>query len=316
VHHAARQLGYVPNVAARGLRARQTRALGLLLADLADPVHGQVASGFEQEAAASGYDVIIVSAHDVPEEERRAMTVFMERATDGICLASSALDPVEAKARAGSVPIVVVQPDHDGRFTHPDRLPAGTIRTDDEAGVEQAARHLTANGHRDIAYLGSGARATNRSRQAAVERVVREAIDRAPRTLTLPEHAWTDPDAVSAALGPRPPDAVICYDDKLALALLDGLRRRGLSVPRDVAVTGFDDIPFARLANPRLTTVATPVVEIGRLAARSLVGAMDTGQLPPPVVMPVELVIRESSVASGHGRQRVRGEAASFSGGR
>ena len=108
VRRAARLLGYVPNVAARGLRARQTRALGLLLADLGDPVHGQVASGFEQEAAACGYSVIIVSAHDVPDEERRAMTVFMERATDGICLASSVLDPDEARSRAGAVPIVVV----------------------------------------------------------------------------------------------------------------------------------------------------------------------------------------------------------------
>lgn len=223
------------------------------------------------------------------------MTVFMERATDGICLASSVLDPEEAMARAGSVPIVVAQPDHDGRAVAPGRLPPGTIRTDDEAGIEQAARHLISSGHRDIVYLGSGSRATNRLRQAAVERAVRDATGRMPRAIGLPEHAWTDPDAVGAALGPRPPDAVICYDDKLALALLDGLRRRGLAVPRDIAVTGFDDIPFARLANPRLTTIATPVVEIGRLAARSLVGAIDSGQLPPPLVMPVELVIRESS---------------------
>jgi LacI family transcriptional regulator len=315
VDRAARQLGYVPNVAARSLRARQTRALGLMLADLADPVHAQVASGFEQEAASSGYYVIIVSAHDVPEEERRAMTVFMERATDGICLASSALDPEEAMARAGSVPIVVAQPDHDGRITSSAHLPPGTIRTDDEAGIEEAARHLTGNGHRDIAYLGSGARATNRLRQAALERAIREAIDRTPRAINLPDQAWTDPDAVGAALGARPPDAVVCYDDKLALALLDGLRRRGLSVPRDVAVTGFDDIPFARLANPRLTTVATPVVEIGRLAARSLVGAIDSGQLPPPVVMPVELVIRESSVSTGAGARQEGSEGVLLAGG-
>jgi LacI family transcriptional regulator len=309
VREAARRLGYVPNVAARSLRARHTRALGLLLADLGDPVHGQVASGFEQEAAASGYSVIIVSAHDVPDEERRAMTVFMERATDGICLASSVLDPEEARSRAGAVPIVVVQPDHECRVTAPERLPPGTIRTDDESGIEQAARHLVSSGHRDIAYLGSGTRATNRLRQAAVERVVRETMDRPLRAISLPESAWMDPDVVSAALGRRPPEAVICYDDKLALALLDGLRRRGLSVPRDVAVTGFDDIPFARLANPRLTTVATPVVEMGRLAARSLVGAIDSGELPPPKVVPVELVIRESSTRTQRSGRPERADA-------
>ena len=302
VREAARRLGYVPNVAARSLRARQTRAFGLLLADLGDPVHAQVAAGFEMEAAGAGYSVIIVAARNVPDEERRAMTVFMERTTDGICLASSVLDPDEAASRAGTVPLVIVQPDHESRVTAPHRLPRGSIRTDDESGMEQAVRHLLATGHRDIAYLGSVGRATNRLRQAAVERVVDEAAGRPSRVIGLPEQAWSDPSVVGAALGPRPPDAVVCYDDKLALALLDGLRRRGLAVPRDVAVTGFDDIPFARLANPRLTTVATPVVEMGRMAARSLVGAVETGELPPPAVMPVELIIRESSTSPRHGR--------------
>ncbi|HKZ90800.1 MAG TPA: substrate-binding domain-containing protein [Candidatus Limnocylindrales bacterium] len=230
------------------------------------------------------------------------MTVFMERTTDGICLASSVLDPDEALSRAGTVPLVIVQPDHESRVTARHRLPRGSIRTDDESGMEQAVRHLLATGHRDIAYLGSVGRATNRLRQATVERVVHEAAGRPSRVIGLPENAWSDPSVVGAALGRRPPDAVVCYDDKLALALLDGLRRRGLAVPRDVAVTGFDDIPFARLANPRLTTVATPVVEMGRMAARSLVGAVETGELPPPAVMPVELIIRESSTSPRHGR--------------
>ena len=267
-------------------------------------MHAQVAAGFEMEAAEAGYSVIIVTARNVPGEERRALTVFLERSTDGICMASSVLDPDEARARAGAIPVAIVQPDHERRATAPQQLPPGTIRTDDEAGVEQAVRHLRAGGHRDIAYLGSDGRATDRIRRAAVERVVREDGGRPPRTIDLPADAWSRPDLVAEALGRRPPDAVVCYDDKLALALLDGLRRRGLAVPRDVAVTGFDDIPFARLANPRLTTVSTPVVEMGRLAARSLVGAVHSGELPPPSVMPVELVVRESSAATGRGRPR------------
>jgi LacI family transcriptional regulator len=214
------------------------------------------------------------------------------------------LDPEQAHSRAGTVPLGVVQPDHASRESAPESLPRGSIRTDDGSGMEQVARHLLATGRHDIAYMGTEERATDHLRLAAVARVLRDATGRPPRTIRLAEHAWREPDAVAAALGSRPPDAVACYDDKLALALLDGLRRRGLAVPRDVAVTGFDDIPFARLANPRLTTVATPVVEMGRLAARSLVGAVDTGQLPPPLVMPVSLVVRESSSAP---RSRGRG---------
>jgi LacI family transcriptional regulator len=239
----------------------------------------------------------------------------MERSTDGICMTSCVLDPAEAAACAGDVPLVVVQSDHDGGVGAAHRPRSGSIRTDDESGMEQAVRHLVSTGHREVVYLGCGGRATNRLRQAAVERTLREMADRPARTIALPEEAWRDPASVAAALGDRPPDAVVCYDDKLALALLDGLRWRGLDVPRDVAVTGFDDIPFARLANPRLTTVATPVAEMGRLAAHSLVAAIDTGQLPEPMIMPVELAIRESTAVAGQ-RRRAGGRAVAAMGGR
>jgi LacI family transcriptional regulator len=243
------------------------------------------------------------------------LTVFMERTTDGICLASSVLEPHEARSRAGAVPVVMVQPDHEPEGSRSRELTPGSIQTDDAAGMEQAARHLLATGRRDIGYLGSGARATNLVRQAAVERVVREATGRPPRTINLPDQAWMDPDAVGAALGRRAPEAVACYDDKLALALLDGLRRRGLSAPHDVAVTGFDGIPFASLSNPRLTTLATPVVEMGRLAARTLVLSIDTGELPPPLVVPVELVVRESSGSDGSSGWRRHRAAGARNGG-
>ena len=297
VRAAAGELGYVPNVAARSLRVRKTRAFGLLLPDLGDPVHAQVAAGFETEAAEAGYSVIIVAAGNDVEEERRALTVFIERATDGICLASCLLDPAEATSLAGPIPVAFLQPDHACRSAPLERLTRGTVVADDAAGVAQAVRHLLATGRRDIAYLGLDGRASDRLRRATVRRVLRADADRSPRVVGLAGDAWTTPQAVGAALGPRPPDAVVCYDDKLALSLLDGLRMRGLRVPGDIAVVGFDDIPFARLSNPRLTTVATPVVEMGRMAARALVEAVDRGVLPPAQVLPVELVIRESSGA-------------------
>jgi LacI family transcriptional regulator len=92
----------------------------------------------------------------------------------------------------------------------------------------------------------------------------------------------------------------------LALALMDALRALGISVPDDVAVVGFDGIPFAEMSNPRLTTVVTPLTELGRLAASSLIEAIRSGRLPEAVVLPVELVVRESTrarppqLAEGH----------------
>ena len=119
------------------------------------------------------------------------------------------------------------------------------------------------------------------------------------RARHLSDDAWRTPDLVAARVGSSLPDAIICYDDKLALALLDGLRSRGIRVPQQVCVVGFDDIPFAALSSPRLTTVASPTTLMGRLAARTLAAAIGDGRLPPARVLPVELVIRESTQRPG-----------------
>lgn len=299
VRDAARRLAYVPNVAARNLRARRTRTLGLLLQDLDDPVHAQVAAGFEVEAAAAGYTVLLVAGFATLTSERRALRVFAERSTDGIALVSSILEPHEARGRSIGCPLVSVQPDHRGASRSADHQLPGVICTDDEAGMRLAIRHLLAGGRCRIAYLGSGVRASDAIRRGAAARELREQGGHALRSIRVPEAAWRRPELVGQALGQDLPDAVVCYDDKLALALLDGLRRRGVRVPDDVAVTGFDDIPFAALSNPRLTTVATPTAELGRMAAAMLLEALAGGGPAGTRVLPVELVVRESSGGPG-----------------
>jgi LacI family transcriptional regulator len=295
VRAAADALGYVPNIAARSLRARHTRTLGLLLPDLGDPVHAQVASGFELEAGDAGYAVIIMASDGVAARERQALTVFLERTTDGICIASTSLDPRAAAARVAPTPLVTVQPDHASILT--DRpLPDGTIRMDEADGVRQAVDHLVDLGMRDVAYLGIGVRASDQLRRTIAVRTLLARTGLALRTFEIPDPSWRRPELVAAALGPAIARAVLCYDDRLALALLDGLRDLGARVPEDVAVVGYDGIPFAALSRPRLTTVVTPAAEIGRLAATSLVGAIRTERMPEPRLLPVELVVRESTV--------------------
>lgn len=308
VRAAAKALRYVPNAAARSLRKHRTRTLGLLLADLGDPVHGQVAAGFELEAASHGYTVIFVSGLDVPANERRALKVFVEHGTDGIALVSSVLDPVEARERAGAErPVVVVQPDHPGILRMRAPLPAGLIRTDDAAGVESAVRHLLASGCRSMLYLGAGNRPSSTIRRDAVKHALEiEGLEPAS-VIDLADDAWRSPELVGATVGLPLPDAIVCYDDKLALALLDGLRSRGIGVPGDVCVVGFDGIPFAALSSPRLTTVATPSTLIGQLAARMLADAIGSGQLPGAQIQPAELVIRESTLRPGRPAVPARG---------
>jgi LacI family transcriptional regulator len=292
----AERLHYVPNAAARSLRVRRTRTLGLLLADLMDPVHDQVAAGFEMEAGEAGYTVIVVAGLNEPTRERRALKVFAEHGTDGVALVSSVLDPAEVARRTRSDRLVLVQPDHPSLRPHRDGLPAGIIQTDDAAGIELAVDHLVTSGYRDIGYVGAGTLPSNRVRRdAAAETLRRHGIRRPLRRFGARVDGWRAPSAVAARIARELPEALICYDDKLALALIDALRDRGIRVPADVAVVGFDGIPFAEISNPKLTTLVAPTTEMGRLAARALVTAIGSGQLPAAVALPVELAVREST---------------------
>jgi LacI family transcriptional regulator, galactose operon repressor len=300
----AERLHYVPNAAARSLRVRRTRTLGLLLADLSDPVHAQVAAGFELEAGEAGYTVIFVAGLNEPIRERRALKVFAEHGTDGVALVSSVLDPAEVTNRTRWDRLVHVQPDHASLRPHRDSLPPGIIQTDDAAGVAMAVDHLVARGYRDIGYVGAGTLPSNRVRREAVaDTLRRHGVSRPLHRFQVPVDGWRAPAAVAARIARELPEALVCYDDKLALALLDALRDRGIRVPDDVALVGFDGIPFAEYANPRLTTVVAPTVEMGRLAARALITAIGTGELPPATALPVELAVRESTPPLTAGRR-------------
>ena len=297
VKNAANELQYVPNAAARSLRARRTRILGLLLANLSDPVHGQIAAAFEQEAWAGGYRVIFAAGLQDVVLERKALGIFTEHAADGVAMVSCVMAPSESQTRVQPDRLIIVQPDHRRVERYRGPLVPGVIMTDDASGVEAVVDHLVATGHRDIAYVGSGARASSTVHREAVGRALRKhgirpQLDRFPS----PNDSWRAPDAIAALIAADLPEALICYEDVLALALMDALRRLGIRAPDDVGIVGFDGILFAEISNPRLTTVATPLVELGRLAASSLIGAIQTGQLPEAIVLPVELVIRESTL--------------------
>ena len=296
VRAAADRLGYVPNAAARSLRARATRTLGLLLAELDDPVHAQVAAGFEQEAGARGYTVLIVTGLSEPAHERRALKVFVEHQTDGIALVSTILAPAEVMSFARSDRIVFVQADHPSLAGYRSDPPNGSIRAGEVAGIDAAVAYLVAAGYRDFGYLGTGATASNLTRRAAVERALRAAgVSRRLRRFSVGLDGWQSGEAIAGRIARSLPDALFCYDDKLALAAMDALSTQGIDVPADLAIVGFDGIPFAGLSNPRLSTIVSPSVEMGRCAARMLVTSIESGQLPASVVLPVRFVVRDSS---------------------
>jgi len=296
VQAAAAALQYVPNVAARSLRRRHTSTLGLLIPNLSDPVHGQIASGFEEVASAAGFCVMMVAGEDHPARERVAIKVFAEHGADAVAIVSSAISPKEARERVDPARLVLVQPDHRSLPRRDGPVIPGVILTDDAAGVRAAVEHLVDCGYRRIAYVEGEGGAANAFRSAAAAAALRDRGVRAGlRIVPATEDAWRAPDALAAAISADLPDALVCYDDKLALALMDALRQRGTSVPEQVGIVGFDGIPYTAISNPRLTTVSTPTGEMGRLAAASLIRAIRDGTPPDGSRLAPELVVREST---------------------
>jgi LacI family transcriptional regulator len=306
VRAAAARLGYVPNAAARSLRAKRTHILGLLLDDLADPVHGSVAAGFEAAAAEQGFAVFIMTSLHDRAREQRALHTFIEHRADGIALGSCVIDPTDVFGMVPPRRVVFMQPDYpdlaDG-VSPPDR---GVISSDDAAGVELMVRHLVDQGYRRLAYVGAGGTASDRLRRAVAAEAVRDLIGGSLPVYDAGMSGWRDPSGVVGALASDRPESVICYDDKLALGVMDALRSTSLDVPDDIAVAGFDGIALGARTRPRLTTVAVPSVELGRRAVEMLVAAAREGSMPPSEVWPVKLVIGETTPRRGRtGPRRV-----------
>jgi DNA-binding LacI/PurR family transcriptional regulator len=313
VRAAALKLGYVPNAAARSLRARRTHILGLLLDDLADPVHGKVAAGFEEAAAAEGFAVFMMTGlHDL-DREQRALTAFVEHRADGVAVASCVSDPADVFARVPADRVILVQPDYPALASGAEPPARGVLRTDDGSGVVASVQHLVERGYRRLAYVGPGpgSGASDTLRRAAAAATLEHLAQRPMRFLDAGVDGWRDASQVARELALDPPEAVMCYDDKLALTLLDALRSTLLDVPDDMALVGFDGIPAAHQSLPRLTTVDVPSVEVGRRAVEMLVATVRDGAMPASEVMPVRLVIgdstppRPSSVSSRGTREAV-----------
>ncbi len=176
--------------------------------------------------------------------------------------------------------------------------PAGVLRSDDAAGFAAAVDHVVEQGYRRIAYVGPGTGSSDTLRRATAS----EALERhglgPMRVIDSGPNGWRDASMVAEALAADPPEAVICYDDKLALSLLDAMRATRVEIPRDMALVGFDGIPSAHRSRPRLTTVDVPSVEIGRLAVEMLLTAARDGAPAPSQVVPVHLIVGESTPVS------------------
>jgi LacI family transcriptional regulator len=287
IQAAIEALGYVPSSAARTLQAGRTFMLGLVVPDVSDPFFGRLAVAVERAADENDYGVVLSSSGGAPMRESRYVSMLRSRSIDGLVYVAgrSARDPGLADL-ARSYPVVLADEWTDDLAGIP------YVGVDNVRGGELAAQHLAALGHSHVAVLTGP-----RGLRSAEERL-------AGFVSVFPDAAVIDADfseevayhrTARLIAGGRAPTAIFASNDVMALGVLDAVRDSGASVPDDISLVGFDDIPLARRVSPALTTVHQPVELIGALAAEAVI-AMSAGReaLESPR-LPVELIVRDTT---------------------
>ncbi|MBD8079393.1 substrate-binding domain-containing protein [Cellulosimicrobium arenosum] len=306
---AASRLGYRPNRAASGLRAGRTGALGLVVPDLENPYFASITKGVQARARRTGHAVFVVDAGEDPVLEPE-LVAGLRSQTDGLVLCSPRAVVADLEA-ARDAPVVLVN-------LRIDDVPS--VSTDDTRGVVLAVEHLRALGHRRVAYVGGPERSWSDGRRRAGLEL---AQSRCPDVETVALGAFRPRveggRAAADLVVASGATAVLAYNDLVALGLVARLRERGVSVPEDLSVVGFDDTFVATLSSPPLTTVRTDLAQLGARAVDRLLAALDArrptrstrasddhavdgtgrrahdGADGPTDELPVELVVRGST---------------------
>lgn len=290
VTDAATKLGYRPNLMARNLAARKTMTIGVLLNDLHNPWFAEVTDGIHDAAERQGYQLILASGRRTPRLESRALDTFLASRVDGIVVAGCRLPAARLDAVATEVAVVSV-----GRALP--KTNVGSVTTDDAFGACLAIEHLYHLGHRRIAHIDGGKGAGASPRRSGYLRTM--------RMLGLSDTAQVVAGDFTEEAGARGaerlfrgqvlPSAIFTANDLSAVGAVDVVERRGLDVPDDISVVGFDNTSLAALNHIGLTTIDQPRYEMGAVAATMLIDAINDRGALSDVSMSPSLIVRRTT---------------------
>ncbi|WP_434723958.1 LacI family DNA-binding transcriptional regulator [Mesorhizobium sp. RIZ17] len=289
-----KELDYTPNSIARSLITRSSRVIGIIVPDILNAYFTELVRACDQAARERGYSTILCNSDSDPAKETSHLTFLASHGVDGIVLAASDLIPDARLLEKLRIPLVSM----DREVPDLDCL-AARIDTDYETGAYLSASHLIRNGHRRIAFVSGNPLASN-------TRIRRAGFERAHCEAGLP----VDPDLIECGafnhrfglmatrtlLDRTRFTAMCCMSDMLAMGAMVGLRERGLSVPDDCAVMGFDNIYIAPLLVRPLSTIERRISEAGSLAIGAMIDFLDDPERPRrTVLMEPTVILRETT---------------------
>lgn len=292
VRRIAEEMGYIPNVVAQSLVTQRTYTVGLVVTAISDPFIDQIVEGIEDLATREGYSVFLSSSHADPGREIAVVETFHRRRVDGvIVLASRVGSMYTERLQELGVPIVLINNQAEGAYLY-------SVSADDLEGARQAVRHLLDLGHRCIGYAGCHFRPpSNRRRLEGYRQALAQAGLPYESDLVVHPKTFSDLDNGRLALDAlleAGATAVFCYNDRMAIGLMVEAHTRGVDIPGDLSVVGFDDIEPSWYVSPPLTTVHQPRFEMGQRAMQMLLDLL-AGQEVDDVLLPCELVVRGST---------------------
>lgn len=288
---ASKRLDYRPNLLAKRLSLGSSETIGLVTPEIANPFFAALAAAAEDEARRAGFSILLSSTGGDLEMEAASIDRLAARHVDGLLVLTNRVDDGRLRDLIdGRTDVVLLDEDVPGaRVTR--------IFVENEAGAYDATRHLIAAGHRRIAHIGGPEQLLSaRERFAGFARAMAEsglAVEGGLVRFGAYERDFGR-DATRAILANGRPTAVFTGSDYIAVGVLQELAAHGLSAPGDLSLASFDDMPFADLLSPPITTVRQPIEALGRIGIRTLL-AQIRGEEPPLIQrLPTELVVRRS----------------------
>ncbi|MFZ1087406.1 MAG: LacI family DNA-binding transcriptional regulator [Terracidiphilus sp.] len=294
VWEVIKELNYLPNTQARALVSGRSRLLGLIVSEITNPFFPELIQGFEDVAVEQGYEILISSTNYDPERMKRCIRRMVERKAEGVAVMTFGIEePLLEQLAERKVPLVFVD-------VGPERPGISLLRVDYHHGIRQGVQHLAALGHREIAFVSGPLRLHSaQSRLAAFQRAVRECgIPVEPGRMIEGDHTMEGGKAAAEKLlsGASTPTAVMCSNDMTAIGVLHEAYRKGMRVPDDLSVIGFDNIHLTQMTIPPLTTIQMSCFELARAAVMALKAHVEKApEAKRDYLIETQLVVREST---------------------
>ncbi|HEV7639752.1 MAG TPA: LacI family DNA-binding transcriptional regulator [Gaiellaceae bacterium] len=287
----ANRLGYVPNASARTLKQRTSRVIGVVVSDLDNQFYARLAAGIEQVLREADYQMMVLGDNSEAAEEVAGARTFLAMRAPGVIMTPVGAHGAEL-LRSHGIAVVEV----DRRLAG---VPCDAVVIDNERGGREATMHLVGLGHRRIALLGVETDWTSDAGRLSGYRTALSnagiAFDQR-LVVRIPLHSPDTEMRIEALLDEGAPTAIFAANNTLAEQVWHVLRRRGLRIPGDISLVGFDDVPWMGMVDPAITVVEQPTLELGRRAALLLLRRLDGPTLAPVLeILQPRLVVRGSA---------------------